>query len=67
MRERWSSEPIKLERIIKAIANTNMKSTLKTLNVYGSGMSRISVENFLEKYDMDDVEVVYEENDTSDD
>ena len=33
VKEYWSDEPDKLKLIIEAIANTNMKTSLKTLNL----------------------------------
>ena len=53
--EEWSSNPAKLERIIKAIANTNMKQSLQTFNVWECGVETGTVVKLLAKHGMSNV------------
>ena len=53
----WSSHPERLERVIKAISLSSMKDSLKTLNVYKWNMGVKEVEQMLEKYKLDNVQV----------
>ena len=58
----WSSAPDKLRRIIKAISESSMKETIRTINVPSCGVSVQKVKDFLSLYELNDVKVVEEKN-----
>ena len=58
VKEYWSDEPDKLKLIIEAIANTNMKTSLKTLNLWECGVDSQIGKTFLVEYKMNKVKVV---------
>ena len=60
MKDGWSADPTKLERIIKAISLTTMKLSLNTFNVFKSGVSKVIMENMLAKYGMRKINVIEE-------
>ena len=55
--EGWSEDHTKLERIIKAISKTNMRLSLKLMNVWECGLDKVTVENLLDKYVLTQVQV----------
>ena len=58
----WSTAPDKLRRIIKAISESSMKQTIRTINVPACGVSVQKVKDFLNLYELNDVKVAEEEN-----
>ena len=58
----WSTDPTKIERIIKAISMSSMNSSLQTLNIQKSGITYRTAKSFLEAYGMPNAIVVDHEN-----
>ena len=59
--DQWIEHPIRLEKIIKAVSECKLKDTLTTLNMHETGMEADIVGDILKKYDMDNINIIYED------
>ena len=53
----WSKEPEKLERLIKAISQCNLKTSLTILNLHDCGLSKDQISAMLTTYDLGHISV----------
>ena len=58
---------LKMEKIIKAISKSSMIHSLETFNIFYCDVDATTVKSLLEKYGMENVKVVEENNNLSSD
>ena len=54
----WETHPERLKRVIKAISLCSLKDSLKTINVCGSDVEVETVEEMLEEFKLDGIQVI---------
>ena len=54
----WKNHPERLKRVIKAISMCSLKDSLKTINFCGSDVEVETVEEMLEEFKLDGIQVI---------
>ena len=59
--DQWIEHLTRLEKIIKAVSNCKLKDTMTTLKMHQTKVGEDIVGEILTKYDMDDMNIIYED------
>ena len=58
--DNWSGKKTRFFKILKGFSECGLKHSLKKINIYNTGVAIAEAKNWLEAYDMPDVDVVTE-------